>query len=174
MSWPGRARAEARKEGYALIRLLCCILIVVALVAPATAVAHPARSRTGHGLKHRCLPCDRAWGRRHHWHPRPRFTGYAVEGRVSTFGWLTGDSEGQTADGGTTRRPCIAIYSRQGLGHWFQVTIGGHRARLLQCDIGPAPWTGRAIDVTGVGDQALGFSPSSFPTDSWGVARELR
>ena len=31
-----------------------------------------------------------------------------------------------------------------------------------------------AIDVTGVGDEALGFSPDSFPTDSRGVARELR
>lgn len=87
---------------------------------------------------------------------------------------LTGDSEGQTADGGTTNRPCIAILARRGLGHLFHVTILGHHARLLQCDIGPASWTGRMIDVTGVGDLALGFSPGSFPTDSYGVARELR
>lgn len=30
------------------------------------------------------------------------------------------------------------------------------------------------IDVTGVGDQALGFDPGGFPTDAYGVARELR
>ena len=107
-------------------------------------------------------------------HKAERFTGYTVTGRASTFGYLTGDSEGQTADGGNTNRPCIAIYSRRGLGHWFQVTINGHHAKLLQCDIGPAPWTGRMIDVTGVGDLRLGFRPSAFPTDSWAVARELR
>jgi hypothetical protein len=90
------------------------------------------------------------------------------------FGYLTGDSEGQTADGGTTARPCIAILSRRGLGHWFEVRVGSHRARLLQCDIGPASWTGRVIDITGVGAQALGFSPSGYPTDALGVARELR
>ena len=32
---------------------------------------------------------------------------------------------------------------------------------------------GRSIDVTGRGDEALGFSPASFPTEAWGVAREL-
>lgn len=90
------------------------------------------------------------------------------------FGYLTGDSEGQTADGGSTARPCIAILSRRGLGHWFEVRVGTRHARLLQCDIGPASWTGRAIDITGLGARALGFSPSAYPTGSWGLARELR
>jgi hypothetical protein len=97
-----------------------------------------------------------------------------VEGPTSTFGYLTGDSEGQTADGGTTRRPCIAIRDDSTLGKWFEVTVAGHSARLLHCDWGPAAFTGRAIDITGLGDEALGLSPSAFPTGSWGVARELR
>jgi hypothetical protein len=107
-------------------------------------------------------------------HHRSRFTGYKVEGRTSTFGYLTGDSEGQTADGGTTNRPCIAIRNDATLDHWFEVTINGHHAKLLDCDWGPAEWTGRSIDVTGRGDETLGFSPSSFPTGAWGIARELR
>lgn len=110
----------------------------------------------------------------HHKRHRSRFTGYKVEGRTSTFGYLTGDSEGQTADGGTTARPCIAIRNDATLDHYFEVTILGHHARLIQCDWGPASWTGRAIDVTGLGDRALRFSPASFPTGAWGVARELR
>ncbi len=116
---------------------------------------------------------------------KSRYTGYVVEGRVSTFGWLTGDSEGSTADAGycryrreaycgTTRRPCIAIRNDGTLDHWFEVTIQGHHAKLLDCDWGPAEWTGRVIDVTGLGDEALGFSPANFPTGAWGVARELR
>lgn len=32
----------------------------------------------------------------------------------------------------------------------------------------------RAIDITGIGDEQLGFSPWSFPTEAPGVARELR
>ena len=99
--------------------------------------------------------------------------GLTVEGRVSTFGYLTGDSEGETADGGTTRRPCIALRDDRTLDHWFRVTILGHTARLLQCDWGPAAWTGRAIDVTGLAAEALSFSPTAFPTGAWGVAREL-
>jgi hypothetical protein len=97
-----------------------------------------------------------------------------VSGPTSTFGYLTGDSEGQTADGGTTARPCIAIRNDATLDHWFEVTIIGHRARLFQCDWGPALSTGRAIDVTGLGDRKLGFSSADFPTGAWGVAKELR
>jgi hypothetical protein len=97
-----------------------------------------------------------------------------VEGRVSTFGYLTGDSEGQTADGGNTDRPCIALRDDATLDHYFEVTVLGHHARLLQCDWGPAAWTGRSIDITGLGDEALEFSPSVFPTEAAGVAREFR
>ncbi|HTA98684.1 MAG TPA: hypothetical protein VK730_13710 [Solirubrobacteraceae bacterium] len=112
-------------------------------------------------------------------HDKSPYTGYVVEGRTSTFGYLTGDSEGPTAyrcspEGCATRRPCIAIRNDLTLGHYFEVTILGHHARLIQCDWGPAEWTGRAIDVTGLGDQALDFSPGGFPTGAWGVARELR
>lgn len=99
---------------------------------------------------------------------------FMVAGRVSTFGWLTGDSEGQTADGGNTRRACIALRSDRTLDHIFEVTIRRHHARLPQCDWGPAAWTGRSIDISGLGDLKLGFSPTSFPTGAWGTAREVR
>lgn len=110
----------------------------------------------------------------HIWLKHHRYTGYVVSGKTSTFGALTGDSEGQTADGGSTNRPCIAIRDDSTLGHWFDVTVNGHHARLLHCDWGPAESTGRSIDITGVGDEALGFNPSSFPTESEGIAREIR
>lgn len=144
-------------------------------------MAHPARSRPGHGLKRRCLPCDRAWGKRHHWHPPRRFTGYVVEGRTSTFGYLTGDKQIRpTADGSAaaTEQPCIAIRNDATLDHRFLVEVdsGGrwHRARMIQCDYGPATSTGRAIDITGPGDELLGFSPTGYPTEAFGRARELR
>jgi hypothetical protein len=108
-----------------------------------------------------------------------RYTGYVISGRTSTFGWpSTGISTERTADGGSTERPCIAIRDDSTLDHWFEVEVNylgrWHRAKLLHCDYGPAEWTGRAIDITGMGVEALGFSPYSYPTESWGVAKELR
>lgn len=111
-----------------------------------------------------------------------------VAGLVSEFGVGTpGDSsDGQTADGGTTARPCIAILEDTTLDRWFQVTLyasrGGPRigrpARLLHCDYGPAAETGRALDITGAGVRSLGLNPETFPTSppasTWAVARELR
>lgn len=116
------------------------------------------------------------------------YTGFVIEGKVSTFGYLTGDSEGTTADEGEggTARPCIAIRDDAKLDHWFEVTVWhldsrghkqyrlGHPARLFVCDYGPAAWTGRVTDVTGEGDRALGLSPDGFPTDEWVEDRELR
>ena len=136
----------------------------MALSLAPSALAHSPGCRTAR--------CDarvyRLWLKHH------PFTGFVVEGRVSTFGYLTGDSEGTTADGGNTDRPCIAIRDDATLDHYFEVSLLGHHARLIQCDWGPAAWTGRVADITGPGDIALGFSPSSFPTDSWAVIRELR
>lgn len=147
-----------------------CILTALITILALAAGHAPAHK---HHVKHH---------RRHH----SRYTGYVVEGRTSTFGYLTGDSEGSTADAGRgglpkgfeswrgTARPCIATRASSKLDHWFEVTVRGHHAKLLDCDWGPASWTGRAIDITGLGDQALGFSPSNYPTEAWGVARELR
>jgi hypothetical protein len=132
---------------------------------PAAHIAHVAQHATKHHRnKHHKI---------HRRAPKIRYTGFVVEGRVSTFGYLTGDSEGQTADGGNTTRPCIAIRNDSTLDHWFEVTIDGHHAKLLQCDWGPSESTGRSIDVTGMGDEALGFSPGAFPTESYGVAKEI-
>jgi hypothetical protein len=112
---------------------------------------------------------------RHHRKPSP-FAGYAVKGKVSEFGWPF--EEGTTADGGRTNRPCIAIRDDRTLGRWFWVSVyaGGrwHNAKLLHCDWGPAAWTGRSIDITGMGAAKLGLSLSAFPTDSYGVARLLK
>jgi hypothetical protein len=138
----------------------------VALFAPLHSHAHHDRCHALRGARH--------WGCTHRWHAKPRLTSFVIEGRVSEFGYLTGDSEGSTADGGNTARPCIAIRDDATLGRWFRVTVLGHTATLLHCDWGPAAGTGRAIDITGLGAERLGFSPSSFPTEAWGVARELR
>src|SRR5579875_543083 len=103
----------------------------------------------------------------------PRYTGFVVEGPTSVFGAGTGDAAGTTADGGSTDRPCIALRSEATLDHWFLLSVEGRSLRVIQCDIGPAAWTGRAIDITGVAASEMGFDPLAYPTGAWGVAREL-
>jgi hypothetical protein len=103
-----------------------------------------------------------------------RFTGFEVAGPASTFGVGTGDPPSITADGGTTLRPCIALRDDATLDHWFLVTVGHRHAILLQCDWGPAAWTGRAIDITAQGDALLHLDPLNFPTGIEATARELR
>lgn len=77
-------------------------------------------------------------------------------------------SGGLTAGGYQATEPGIALYNQSTLGEMFQVrTTTGH-ALLRQTDIGPAPWTGRVIDITEASQPLLG---GSVVTDSWGSAK---
>lgn len=110
----------------------------------------------------------------HHRHRRrSKYTGFVVSGRTSTFGWPA-EGDGMTADGGSTRRPCIALRSSSTLGRLFELTEDHRHTIVKQCDTGPASWTGRDIDVTGMAVYKLHMNPFSYPTGIWGVARELR
>lgn len=118
--------------------------------------------------------------KRHSTNQGLQFTGYQVEGPTSTFGWPSDGSHSdaenmQTADGGNADRPCIAIKNDSTLDRKFQVTIfyNHHKFQAIekQCDWGPAE---RAIDQTGQAAQAEGINPYNYPTDSFGIARELK
>lgn len=127
-----------------------------------------------------CLgtPEARSWARRYQSKVatqrrfRLALTGYVVSGGTSAFGAGSGDGDGQTADGGNTRRPCIAIRDTSTLGKWFWVSVHGHQAILLHCDSGPYV-AGRSIDITGAGVLALGMSPTGY-NNYYGQARMLR
>lgn len=88
----------------------------------------------------------------------PRLTG-----KVSWF-----EEEGnKTATGIPTSQGGIAVYNQETLGGWWAVVFPNGRTLILkQTDIGPAPWTGRVVDVAGGSIQAAGYSKSNFPTDS--------
>jgi hypothetical protein len=106
------------------------------------------------------------------------FTGYKVAGPTSTFG-PPAEGAGQTADGGTDARPCIAIRNDSTLDHKFLVEVLyqhiWHEAVLPHCDWGPGILY-RAIDISGYGEEEFKPplpSPANYPTGAWGVAREL-
>lgn len=94
--------------------------------------------------------------------------GQSLNGKVSWFGGPHDPTDsGHTASGGTTAEPGIAVYNRATLGGYWRVTgANGRTAVLKQTDLGPAPWTGRKIDVTYSALGKLGYNEGNFPTDS--------
>lgn len=91
-----------------------------------------------------------------------------LAGKVSWFGG-PGDptDSGHTANGETTKTPGIAVYNHGTLGGYWRVKApNGKTVVLKQTDIGPAPWTGRKIDVTYSALNKFGFNEGNFPTDA--------
>lgn len=91
-----------------------------------------------------------------------------LAGKVSWFGGPADSTDsGHTANGETTKTPGIAVYNHGTLGGYWRVKApNGKTAVLKQTDIGPAPWTGRKIDVTYSALNKFGFNEHDFPTDS--------
>lgn len=99
----------------------------------------------------------------------PLPAGHTVSGKVSWFGGPQDSTDsGHTASGGTTATPGIAVYNRATLGGYWKVTDQktGRSVVLKQTDLGPAPFTGRKIDVTYSALNRFGYNENNFPTDS--------
>lgn len=99
----------------------------------------------------------------------PMSGGQTVAGKVSWFGGKNDAETGvnKTASGAPTSVPGIAIYNRATLGGYWKVTAANGRSAILkQTDLGPAPFTGRKIDVTYSALGRLGYNEGNFPTDS--------
>ncbi len=114
----------------------------------------------------------------------PRFQkGGEVTGRATWF-----DGARSTAGGSSTSKPGLALNlnpgtdsgwnnattqrwmeeSRAGHPVYGRTSIGGKTANLPITDLGPAGWTGNAIDVTAGGVRKLGFTTDNFPSGSTG------
>lgn len=91
-----------------------------------------------------------------------------VNGKVSYFGGPSDPTDsGHTANGETTKTPGIAVYNHGTLnGYWRVTAPNGKTVVLKQTDIGPAPFTGRKIDVTYSALGKFGYGEHNFPTDS--------
>jgi hypothetical protein len=148
---------------------------------PAALAAHRRQVRCAAGPGHRAA-IKRRWeaSRAAFYRQRHRCSsGTLVTGRVSYFGG------GLEASGHFTSEPGIALNIAPGTeGGWdnpitrgwvetlqrFWVAIDGHTAILPVTELGPAGFTGRAIDVTEGGVGALGLT-GAFPTDAIGTAQ---
>jgi len=91
-----------------------------------------------------------------------------VTGKGSWFGGPADATDsGHTANGETTKTPGIAVYNHGTLnGYWRVKAPNGKTVVVKQTDIGPAPWTGRKIDVTYSALGKFGYGEHNFPTDS--------
>ena len=78
------------------------------------------------------------------------------------------DRPGSNALGVPDSQQGIALPSRRGLGKWFLVTPPGQSQPfpLQQTDTGPAPYTGRGVDISAAGAHQMGYNPKNFPTDA--------
>jgi hypothetical protein len=94
--------------------------------------------------------------------------GRKLDGKVSWFGGPNDPMSGsQTASGRPLSVPGIAVYNQATLGgYWLVEFPNGKKLVLQQTDIGPAPWTGRKVDVTSSALPAAGYTEGNFPTDS--------
>jgi cell wall-associated NlpC family hydrolase len=100
--------------------------------------------------------------------PTAGTSGRSLTGRVSWFGGPHDPTTRPvTASGEPISTPGIAVYDTATLGGYWQIEFPDrHLAVLPQTDVGPAPWTGRVLDVTYSALPDLGYSAQSFPTDA--------
>lgn len=105
----------------------------------------------------------------------PLKPGTTVQGKISWFGGPNDPSAGtQTASGLSTGVPGIALYNQATLkGYWLVTAPNGKQQVVQQTDLGPAPWTGRAIDFTSSSLGKFGYNEGNFPTDAVAKATYL-
>jgi hypothetical protein len=130
------------------------------------------RSSWNGSFSHRHMPGFRDGG----------MIGKTVKGSAT---WFAG---GATAGGSDTSKPGVSLNpgtwnspitrlwrdsSLAGNPFYARVKVGGRSAVLPITDMGPADWTGHAIDVTQGGLAKLGFSTSNFPSGTEGSATIL-
>jgi hypothetical protein len=78
----------------------------------------------------------------------------------------SGDAPNSNALGVPDYCQGISFYNHETLGKWFELYAPNGQSLLVQqTDIGPAPWTGRKIDIAAVTAERLGYSPENFPTN---------
>ena len=76
-----------------------------------------------------------------------------------------GDAPGSSALGVPDNAQGVSFYRGATLGHWYEIEYpNGKRSIEQQTDIGPAPWTGKKIDISAVAAERAGYSPYNFPT----------
>lgn len=98
--------------------------------------------------------------------------GLTITGRTSWYGGpCDGYDNNSTATGIPNTVPGIALYRRDTFGAWFLLTRPrtGRRVVVRHVDYGPAPWTGKTIDLdppatVGLGFAAPGGCVQGFPT----------
>ena len=107
--------------------------------------------------------------------PAQGTAGSTLRGAVSWFGGPNDPTTGPTtADGKPVSDPGIAVYDTATLNGYWRVTFpNGRTAILQQTDVGPAPWTGRVLDVLYSALPYIGYTQQDFPTGAQITARYL-
>lgn len=93
--------------------------------------------------------------------------GLKVGGKVSWYGGPNDkeDNDKPALAGATNKEPGIAVMNQATLGGWWRIKLwDGRSITIRQTDIGPARWTGKALDFNYTAVKQLGYTEGSFPT----------
>src|SRR5207302_1484988 len=128
---------------------------------PALAPAQPRRASQSHHAQSLSPP------RRMSIPSTPIPVGHTIAGATSWFGGPHDPSDsGHTASGLPEGTPGgIAVYNRATLGGYWRVRFPNGRTLIeRQVDLGPAPWTGKILDVSYGALARAGYTEQNFPT----------
>lgn len=88
-----------------------------------------------------------------------------TQGKASWFGGPNDGMNIGTATGVPDTTPGIALYNQGTKNKYFNVYApNGRWHKERQIDIGPAPWTGKILDITSAALSHFGFNEGNFPT----------
>jgi len=88
-----------------------------------------------------------------------------TQGKASWFGGPNDGMNVGTATGVPDTTPGIALYSAATKNKYFNVYApNGRWHKERQIDFGPAPWTGKVLDITSAALKHFGFNEKNFPT----------
>ena len=108
---------------------------------------------------------DKLYSGRMSWFGQYNYGRHRDKKRKAAHVWRDGGDNGKNASGLPQTVPGIALRDRKTLGHWYEVKLKGSWFLARHVDMGPARYTGRAIDINAPLADMAGWSPKNFPTD---------
>ena len=115
--------------------------------------------------RHRGAASGKLYSGRMSWFGQYNYGRHRDKQRKAAHVWRDRGDNGKNASGLPQTVPGIALRNRQTLGHWYEVKLNGSWFLARHVDMGPARYTGRAIDINAPLADMAGWAPKSFPTD---------
>ncbi len=115
--------------------------------------------------RHRGAGSGKLYSGKMSWFGQYNYGRHRDKKRKAAHVWRDRGDNGKNASGLAQTVPGIALRNRKTLGHWYEVKLNGSWFLARHVDMGPARYTGRAIDINAPLADMAGWAPKNFPTD---------